>query len=145
MKYDNNRKVLVECSFRSFYFSEFADQFVKQDGDTYIFESPKAKMIEIRDRYSGASVWDDDTMFIFYKKGPQRWVKKLEVSEQQISYGYCTVTLEGEQADEPEFIVFDMGYDKFEFPLSEEMIKELKFVYEEKIRDYFPDYPPRLY
>jgi len=133
----SNRKVIAECSFREFYFSPFADQFVKKENDNYVFNADGTKMVEMP---CEGSMYDNDAIFLFYKKGPQRWVKKLEVSDQQMAAD-CNVLLMGDGlTGDPEVIVFDVGYALFEFNLTDEMIKELRFAYEENIDDYFPNY-----
>ena len=132
----SDKKVIAECSFREFYFSPFADQFVQRENGNYVFGAAGAKMVELP---SEGSIYDNDTIFVFYRKSPQRWVKKLEVSDQQMAAD-CNVSLMGDgQTGDPESIIFDVGYSLFEFVLTDEMIKELRFAEQEKfIDEYFP-------
>ena len=134
-----SRRVFSECSFVDFIFSNFCDQFTKGDKGTYILEGDGTKIVEVHSDEDNAYCYGCfDVLYDFYKKGAQRWVKKLELSNDQARCD-CEVTLEGDEY--PEVVVFDLTYDRFEFKLTEDMIKELKFVYEENIGDYFPNFP----
>ena len=139
----SDRQVFCECSFTDLIFSDFYTQFEKNDGKgTHTLEGDGTKIVEIHSGYEDTPFCYGcfDVLYDFYKKGSQRWVKKLELSNDQARYD-CEVTLEGDEY--PEVLVFDLTYDRFEFKLTEDMIKELKFVYEENIEDYFPNFPNR--
>ena len=131
---------LGSCSFKEFINSGFCNDFITTDKDgNEVLETPGAKIVfsvEIDDE----DMFGDNYLHYFYKKGPQRWVKKLEASDQQL-IDDCTVVLMGSKKDQsPESILFDFYYNSFEYPLTNEMIDAVKEAVEYKITDYFPGY-----
>lgn len=136
MRSDNSRKVLAECSFREFYNSPFMDDFIRSENGQFVFGGEGAKMVEMP---CEGSMYDNDVLYVFYRRAPQRWVRKLEVSEPQMAED-CVVSLEGDGlTGDPEAIMFDVGFDTFEFILTKDMIRELRAAEEDKfIDEYFP-------
>ena len=141
----SNRKIFSDCSFTELICSDFYNQFLKNDNKgCYTFEGDGTKLVEIHSGYEDSPYCYGcfDVLYVLYKKAAHRWVKKFELSNDEARYD-TEIHLEGDEY--PEVLVFDLSYDSFEFKLTDDMIKELKFVYEENIDDYFPNYSKKSF
>ena len=129
--------VIAECSFREFNGSPFLEEFGKMNEDgSFVFETPGVKMVLGIEEYDYGHC-----ISAFYRRSPSgRWIKKLEVSDDQL-FDDCTVYLMGDnQTEDPEAILFDMGSTTFEYTLTNDMVRALRQAYEDSIQDYFPNY-----
>jgi len=126
------------CSFNEFWGSGFMYEYISQDKDgNNSLATPGAKIIfgTVED-----DLYGQDGLHTFYKKGSQRWVKKLEVSDQQLLDDCQVVLLGDNKYNKPESILFEFSHDSFEFPLTNHMIEEIEFAKENGDRDFFPGY-----
>ena len=129
-------KVLSECGFGDFNTSDFLNEFISTSS--------------IKNRYQCSFITDNakivfcnedceygDPLHTFYIKGPKKWVRRLDLSHEQLMDS--RVLLEGDDTTEnPESIVFDLGQIAITFNLTEDMIKNLKLSIVYEWKDYFP-------
>lgn len=129
-------KELAKSDFGDFYVSEFFSEFDNTDysRNKIILESPESKLVsEIQEE-----MFDAFFILSFYKKGKERWVKKMEFSYEQVLYD-CEVKLMGDDEGNPTSIIFDMGEESFEFILSPEMVRALQDAIKYDFEGYYPN------
>ncbi len=131
-------KTLIECSFREFWQSSFCDEFCEENEVKIILKSPKSKIVE--DISDSSCMFGAVCLFQFYKKGADRWVKKAEVSDEEISDSGIVRLMGDNLTGDPCMISFDLGDQSFDFYLSEEQIHSLRNMQEyEGLEGYFSD------
>lgn len=108
-----------ELSFKEFWQSSFVDECgTETDKNGWQLLSPESKIVDS----SEEGFYDQNYLVSFYKKGAQRWVKKMEKSDEQLADD-CTVYLMGDnKTGRPTHFQIDCGNDSFDFILSDEQI-----------------------
>ena len=130
-------RVLSNCSFREFDCSDFASEFIKEDDKGRMsFTSEISKLVFCTDECCFGQY-----LHTFYDKGNKRWIKRLDLSDEQL-FDDCMVYLMGDAFDNPEEIVMEVGISLFRFPLSEDMKKSLNESRVFEIENYFPNWIP---
>ncbi len=126
---------LCEMSFKEFWDS----MFVEDNGDVnedkgWILQSPESKIVDTSD--DGYYDYGQGFLVSFYKKGAQRWVKKMEKSSEQLVED-GTVSLIGEdRTGLPSYFRIDCGNDSFDFVLSD---RQLQWILDRVEKDFWTD------
>lgn len=123
-------KILDEMSFEDFWCSPFVSDWIEDpypDDKRYTVSSVESKIVEENSSTSDEleMFYDVPTIFKFYKKGPQKWIKKMELSGEQCMYD-LSVTLYGDDKGEPTHINFATSHESFDFVLEPAMVDWIK-------------------
>ena len=125
------------CSFKEFVNSGFACLNGDYDSKTGILTiaNPGCK-ITVGTLYRG-EVFSD--LHSFYLRGPSgRWIKKMEISDEQALDDFEVQYFKGDESEGPGFIRFTNGNQKFDFYLTPSQIDTIDEAIYFGDSDYFP-------
>lgn len=125
---------LCEMSFKEFWWSMFVeDNGEETENKGWILQSPESKIVDSSD----GAFYGQDCLVSFYKKGAQRWIKKMEKSSEQLMDD-CTVYLYSEdRSGLPSYFKIDCGNDSFDFVLSD---RQLQWILDMVEKDFWTDH-----
>lgn len=110
---------LCELSFKEFWWSMFVeDNGVETGKNGWILQSPESKIVDSSDD----TFYGQDSLVSFYKKGAQRWVKKMEKSGEQLADDGAVYLMGDEKTGRPTHLQIDCGNDSFDFVLSDKQV-----------------------
>ena len=108
-----------ELTFKEFWHSNFVDECGGESPWAgWQLSSPESQIVDNAEN----SLWDQFGVISFYKKGAQRWVKKMEKSGEQLADDGVVYLMGDDKTGRPTHFQIDCDNDSFDFILSDEQV-----------------------